>query len=372
MRILTVGLGCGVFIKCERTSSVRKIFSLGLGFAFGISGIVCAADFTVGTATARSGQKSTGTIRVPAGSDAAVDIAVIVVNGAKPGPTLALVAGAHGTEYASIIALEKLGQSADPAAIAGTLVIVPLVNVASFLQKVPHINPVDGKGMNRLYPGKVDGTQTERVLYAVTKQVIEKCDYLIDFHGGDLDENLRQYSYWADTGNERMDRTSRGMVMAFGLDHIIIQHNRPTDPRPSPATTITRQAQNMGKPSIAVEAGHSGTTAAEDIDVLIRGSMNVMRHLKMMAGDVTPVEHPIWIGRYTVLTSDIDGIFYPLVVPEAYVKQGMSIGYMTDFAGNKLRDIPSPLTGVVIYIGAVPSMKKGDNIGYIGEVVDAP
>ena len=42
------------------------------------------------------------------------------------------------------------------------------------------------------------------------------------------------------------------------------------------------------------------------------------------------------------------------------------------FAGNKLRDIPSPLTGVVIYIGAVPSMKKGDNIGYIGEVVDAP
>ena len=352
---------------------MNQLFRLSAAFGIALSsyGIGYAADFTVGTATARSGQRATGYIRVPAGPDAAVDIAVIVVNGAKPGPVLALVAGAHGTEYASIIALERLGQTADPTAVAGTLVIVPLLNVASFLQKVPHINPVDGKNMNRLYPGKADGTQTERVLYAITKQVLEKCDYLIDFHGGDLDENLRRYSYWPDTGNPRVDGITRAMVLAFGLDHIIIQHNRPTDPKPA-ATTITRQAQNMGKPAIAVEAGHSGTTAAEDVDVLIRGSRNVMRHLKMLPGAVTPVEHPLWIGRYTVLTSEIDGIFYPLVGPEAYVKQGMTIGYMTDFAGNKLRDIASPLTGVVIYIGAVPSMKKGDNIGYIGEVVDAP
>ncbi|HYL73285.1 MAG TPA: M14 family metallopeptidase [Bryobacteraceae bacterium] len=345
--------------------------SLYLGLVLFICTTAHAADFTVGTATAKSGQKASGYIRVPAGSDAATDIAVIVVNGAKPGPVLALLAGAHGTEYASIIALERLAQSADPAALSGTLVIVPLLNVASFLQKVPHINPVDGKGMNRVYPGKADGTQTERALYAITKQVLEKCDYLIDYHGGDLDENLRRYSYWPDTGNPKLDTATRAMVLAFGLDHIIIQHNRPTDPKPA-ATTITRQAQNMGKPAIAVEAGRAGTTAAEDLDVLIRGTRNVMRQLRMLPGTVTPVEHPLWIGRYTVITSDIDGIFYPLVGPEAYVKQGMTIGYMTDFTGKKLRDIPSPLTGVIIYIGAVPSMKKGDNIGYIGEVVDAP
>jgi predicted deacylase len=330
-----------------------------------------AADVTVGTATAAPGKRATGYIRVPAGVDAATDLPVIVVNGAKPGPTLALVAGAHGTEYASIVALEKLAQAADPAALSGTLVVLPLLNIASFLQKVPHINPVDGKGMNRLYPGKADGTQTERALWAVTKQVIEKCDYLIDFHGGDLDENLRQYSYWPDTGNQNVDAVTRGMVLAFGLDHIIIQHNRPTDPKPA-ATTITRQAQNMGKPAIAVEAGHAGGTAAEDVDALMRGTRNVMRHLKMLPGAVTPVEHPLWIGRYTVLTSDVDAIFYPLLGPEAYVTKGMAIGHLTDFAGNKLRDVPSPMTGVIIYIGAVPSMKKGDNIAYIGEVVDAP
>ena len=66
--------------------------------------------FTVGTATAARGQKATGTIEVPAGTDAALSIPVAVIHGAKRGPVLALVAGAHGTEYASIIALEKWSQ----------------------------------------------------------------------------------------------------------------------------------------------------------------------------------------------------------------------------------------------------------------------
>ena len=331
---------------------------------------VHGADLTVGTATAHSGARANGVIQVPAGPDAATSLPVIVINGAKPGPTIALVAGAHGTEYASILALHKLAQI-DPATLSGALIVLPLLNVASFSQMVPHLNPVDGKNMNRLYPGKPDGTQTERALFAVTKQVLEKCDYLIDFHGGDLDENLRRYSYWADTGQERLDTVSRGMVMAFGLDHIIIQYNR-TPPAPGGAVTISRQAQTLGKPAIVVEAGHSGTTETDDLDALIRGSYNVMRHLKMLPGEARPVEQAVWIGNYTVVASDREGVFYPLVVPEAYVRKGQKIGYVTDYVGEKIMDVTAPLSGVVIYIRSVPSLKKGDNLGYIGEVVEAP
>src|SRR5580658_7683958 len=145
-----------------------------------------AADVTVGTATAHAGQKVTGFIQVPAGVDAGANIPVIVINGAKPGPKLAIVAGAHGTEYASIIALEKLARAINAADLSGTLIILPLVNLASFAQKVPHLNPVDGKNMNRMYPGKADGTQSERASWAIAKQVVEQCDFLIDLHGGDL------------------------------------------------------------------------------------------------------------------------------------------------------------------------------------------
>ena len=241
------------------------------------------------------GKKANGFIQVAAGVDRGTDIPVIVINGSKPGPKLALVAGAHGTEYASIIALEKLAQHVDAAALSGTLVILPLVNLASFGQKVPHLNPVDGKNMNRLYPGKPEGTQTERAPWAIAKQVVEKCDYLIDLHGGDLDENLRQYSYWPKTGNERLDATSRGMVLAFGLDHIIIQDQTA---RSTGTSSISRFAEDSGKPTIIAEAGRAGTTESADIDALVRGSMNVMQHLKMLPG-----RRRRWSIRYGSVTS---------------------------------------------------------------------
>lgn len=325
-----------------------------------------AADVTVGTATAPAGQKATGFIQVPAGVDEATNIPVIVINGAKPGPKLALVAGSHGTEYASILALEKLAHSVNPATLSGTLIIVPLINVASFTQKVPHVNPTDGKNMNRMFPGKADGTQTERALWAMGRQVVAQCDYLIDLHGGDLDENMRRYAYWPQTGNAKLDATSRAMVLAFGLDHIIIQ--KQLTPAVPGATSISRFAEDQGKPTIIAEAGHAGTTDTEDIDALVHGSTNVMRHLKMLPGDVKPIEHPVWIGQITTVKSEHDGIFYPLVVPEAYVQQGMRIGYTTDYFGHKLADITTPISGVVVYICSLPSMKKDGTAAYIGEI----
>jgi predicted deacylase len=346
----------------EWAAMVRAIL-----LAFFLPFLVGAADFTVGSATADSGQKATGYIAVPAGVDAAASIPVIVVNGARPGPVLALVAGSHGTEYASILALQKLAQAADPVELSGTLIILPLINVPSFAQKLPHLNPVDGKNMNRFYPGKPDGTQTERVSWAIAEQVVEKCDYLIDLHGGDLDENLRRYSYLATTGNESRDSVSRAMLLAFGLDHIILQDFR-APVAPGGAVTITRYAAGLGKPCVTAEAGHAGVSDADDVDTLIQGCWSVARHLKMLPGPVSPVAHPLWLSNVSTMTSAMDGVFYPLVGPEAYVSQGMKIGYVTDYFGKKIWDATSPIAGVVLYIGAAPSLKKGDTIAHIGEI----
>jgi predicted deacylase len=323
--------------------------------------------FTVGSATATRGQKVTGTIEVPAGSDAALSIPVAVIHGAKAGPVLALVAGAHGTEYASIIALEKLIAMLNPAEISGTVIIVPLINIPSFEQKVPHLNPVDKKSMNRFYPGKIDGTQTERASFLITKQVVEQSDHLIDFHGGDIDESLRPYSYWTKTGNEKQDQISRDMVLAFGLDHIIISIDRPKDPQAS--RYLENTATTRGKPSITVEAGHAGTVETDDVNVLINGSLNVMRYLKMLPGTANPVEHPIWIDKIATVASEQNGMFYPLVKRGTYVEQGMKIGYVTDYVGKVVFEARSPIAGVVLYVCAVPSMTKGATIANIGSVV---
>jgi predicted deacylase len=322
--------------------------------------------FTVGTATAQPGQTATGVIDVPAGTDSGTRIPVVVIRGTRPGPVLALVAGSHGTEYASIIALEKLIGLLDPARVAGTIIIVPLVNILSFEQKVPHVNPVDGKSMNRMYPGRMDGSQTDRASYLITKEVVDRCDHLIDLHGGDLDESLRPYSYWTKTGQEVQDRISREMVLAFGLDHIIISSERPTDPAAS--RYLENTATTRGKPSITVEAGHAGTVEPEDVAALVNGCLSVMRYLKILPGEPSMIEHPVWIERIASTISEQTGIFYPLVKRGEYVEQGMKLGYVTDYLGKTIFEARAAAAGVVLYICAVPSMTKGATVANIGVV----
>ena len=328
------------------------------------------SSFTVGTASAAPGQKATGYLEVPAGADAATNIPVVIVNGATPGPVLALVTGAHGTEYVSIIAVEKLIADLDPATISGTVILIPLVNIASFEQKVPHVNPVDNKSMNRFYPGKADGTQTDRASYLITKQVVDRCDYLIDYHGGDLDESLRPYAYWGPTGNAAQDLISKDMVLAFGLDHIIIWHERPTDLAAS--RYLDNTASLRGKPSIVVEAGYAGTVEPEDVALLVNGTLSTMRALKMLPGEPHYIENPVWLEKVVDVLSDRPGIWYPLVKRGSYVQAGMKVGYITDYFGKVILEPRAPEAGVVLHVNAVPSLKKDDNIADLGVVASKP
>jgi uncharacterized protein len=328
------------------------------------------AVFTVGTVKAARGQTVTGSIEVPAGSDAALSIPVAVAHGAKAGPVLALLAGAHGTEYASIIALQKLIAAIDAKELTGTVIIVPLLNVPSFVKIVTHLNPTDGKNMNRMYPGRPDGTQTDRASHHITTQVVEQSDHVIDFHGGDIDESLRPYSYWNQTGRAAQDAISRGMVLAFGLDHIVISPNRPRDPAAS--VYFENTATTRGKPSIIVEAGHAGTVEDHDVALLVNGTLSVMRQLKMLPGAPAPVENPVWIDHLADVAADQSGIFYPLVKRGAYVTAGMKIGYVTDYVGKPIFDARAKEAGVVLYVRAVPTINKGEAIASVGVVGVAP
>jgi uncharacterized protein len=212
----------------------------------------------------------------------------------------------------------------------------------------------------------MDGTQTDRALFMITKEVVDRCDYLIDYHGGDLDESLRPYAYWGAVGKEAQDRVSKQMVLAFGLDHIIIWSERPTDP------TATRYLDNTasvrGKPSIVVEAGHAGTVETDDVALLVNGTLSTMRYLKMIPGEPHFVENPVWLGKVVDVISDGPGIWYPLVKRGTYVQEGMILGRVTDYFGKVILEARAPAAGVILHVNAVPSLKKGDNIADIGVV----
>jgi uncharacterized protein len=236
--------------------------------------------------------------------------------------------------------------------------------VASFEQKVPHVNPIDRKSMNRFYPGNPAGTQTERASDLITRQVVEQSDHLIDLHGGDLDESLRSYSYWTVTGNAAQDSISRGMLIAFGLDHIIISTDRPSDPAAS--RYLENTASTRGKPSITAEAGAAGPVVPADVDALVDGTLNVMGYLQMMARPPQKKKTFIWFDKVVTVTSDSAGIFTPLIPRDTWITAGTKLGYVTDYLGRKLTEIVSPATGLILYIDAVPTMAKGGTVANIG------
>ncbi|MBI2615822.1 MAG: succinylglutamate desuccinylase/aspartoacylase family protein, partial [Gemmatimonadetes bacterium] len=208
--------------------------------------------------------------------------------------------------------------------------------------------------------------QTERASFGLTREVIEKSNHVIDMHGGDIDENLRPYSYWTKTGNAAQDSISREMVLAFGLDHIIISADRPKDP--SASRYLENTASLRGKPSITVEAGHAGTVEPQDVRALIDGTLGVMAYLRMLDRPVRFVEHPVWMERVVSVASEASGIFYPLVGRGSYVAEGMKLGYITDYVGKTLSEARAPAAGIITFIRAVPSMMQGETIANIGVI----
>lgn len=327
---------------------------------------------TVGTVTVGRGQVGYGAIAVPPGSDSGSAIPVAVIQGARPGPVLALVAGSHGTEYASIVALHRLIARLDPAAVAGTVIAVPLVNVASFRRMTVHLNPVDGQNMNRLYPGDPSGggTQTARALAIMAEQVVRPADVVVDLHGGDLDEDLRPYSYWFRGGHAAQDSAGRALALAFGLDHIIVSDVDLTNP--ASRGTLSGHALSQGKTVLVAEAGRSGTVAAEDVTALVEGVLNVMGALGMLERSVRPPERPVWLDAGARAAAEGDGVFAPTVARGSYVAEGMTVGVLTDFLGRPTGEVRAPAGGVVTFIRGVPSVWAGATLVSVSRVLAAP
>jgi uncharacterized protein len=266
-------------------------------------------SLTIGSASAKPGQSASGFIEVPAGVDAATRIPITIVRGAQSGPMLALIAGTHGSEVAPIVALQRVRATIDPAMLRGTVLIVHVANMPSFLGRTVYYSPVDGKNLNRVYPGKPDGTVSERIAYAITTQVIERTDYLVDIHSGDGNESLRPYSYWSPLGlNARADSIAREMALAWGSDHIVIDTIRPRDVRASVYTQNT--AQLRGKPAITTETGYLGIAAEDMVQRNVDGVFRLLRYFHMVPGDVELVRQPLFFERTEVLRSPATGVWH--------------------------------------------------------------
>ena len=310
------------------------------------------------------------TIEVPAGVDSGTQIPITTIQGARPGPVLGLIAGNHGYEYPPILALQKLRSQIDPGKLSGSVLMVHVANMPSFLGRTVYFSPVDGKNLNRVYPGRKDGTVSERIAHAITAEIIEKSDYVLDLHCGDANESLRPYVYQTVTRNQKMDEAIAALALTFGIDHIVVDRGRPTDPAKSiycSTTAITR-----GKPAVTVESGFLGGTDSQSVEQIIFGVHRVLRYLKMMSGSPDAPPKPVYLDPAEVLMSPATGILYSHVERDQTVQQGAVLAHITDFFGRQIAEVRAPFDGLVLYIVATPPITKDQPVACVGAPRSAP
>lgn len=331
---------------------------------------VSAQTVTVGSTTAAAGQTAYGRLEVPPGSDSATFIPFAIIHGAKAGRTVAILSGAHGTEYASIVAAQRVISRIDAAKLTGTVIVVPLINRASFEKMRVHVNPVDEKSMNGNYPGRPTGTQTERALDLIAREVIRKADVVVDLHNGDIDENLRPYSYWMRSGNAARDSAGLELAKAMGLDHIIV---RDVDlENPASTRSASGYAASLGKVVLVAEAGRWARTDASDVRLLEDGMLGVLGSLGMLTRAKPAPMRVTWLGEDARVRADSNVAWVALVDRDARVKSGQVVGYITDYWGRKISDVKAPKAGLVSFIRSVPSAWTGATLITITDVLVAP
>jgi len=330
------------------------------------------APFVVGDIRVPAGESRSGFLSTPPGKDENARIPITVFHGAGQGPVLALVAGNHGYEYPPVLASQRLIQKIDPRNLRGRVILVHVANMPSFLKRTVYYSPADGENLNRVYPGKVDGTTSQRIAYVITREVIERADYLVDMHCGDGNESLRPYSYWMPIGDAEVDEAARQMVLAFGLPNIVIDRIRPKDA--SASLYCSNTGMTRGIPSITIESGDMGIADDEEaIARIVRGVENLMRHLEMIAGEAAMPAAVTWyepseVLRFPETLPDQAGLFYPMAKKEQMVKKGDVLGYVTDFFGKKVHELRAPFDGELLYILGTPPVSAGEPLAFVGAI----
>ncbi len=314
------------------------------------------AILQVGALSAAPGEKRYGVAEFPVDGKP-YRLPLWLVNGAHDGPTLAVTAGVHPAEYASIAAALQFGQAIDAARVRGRVIVVPVMNLPAFTARSIYICPLDGKNLNRVFPGDAHGSPSEQIAAWVFANVIKAADYLVDMHGGDLIEALVPFTIFYKAGDPKVRDASLEMAKAFGIPILVSSDTQ--------GGTYSAAAK-AGIPAILTEAGGQGIWTKADVGAHTDGLDRLMRHLKMLDGPPpAPVDCAV-LSRFLWRRSDHDGFWYPAVGVNDAVKEGQELGVVTDWEGHVLQRATAEADGRVLFIVSSLAINKTDPLLAVG------
>ena len=308
-------------------------------------------NLVVGPVSAAPATRATGLAPVDLGGTS-VELPIALVHGARPGPRVAITAGIHGAEYVSIAALREVVLGLDPADVSGSIVALLTASPVAFASRSIYVNPLDGRNLNRAFPGDASGSPTERLARWLTDTVLAGSDAFLDMHCGDMNEALVSFTGIEDTGDAAVDARSRALADAYGLRYLLIG--------PSPGTTTTAAAA-LGIPAVLAEVGGQGRWPAEDVALHAAGLRRWLRAAGVIADAPSEPSHVTEVlPTEAWMRATATGYWHPGVSVGQRVAAGSVVGEVQDAFGTVLERPEAPIDGVVIFLVTSLAMNAGD------------
>jgi len=279
-----------------------------------------------------------------------ISLPIRVIRGKAGGPRLFVTAAVHGDELNGVGIIHALMFERPVKPARGTLVLVPVVNILGFENQQRYMP--DRRDLNRSFPGSPTGSMTSRIAHTVFQQVVRKCEWGVDLHtaawGRTNFPNVR-----ADFANPRVRKLAR----AFGCE--LMLNNK------GPDHSFRREAVKAGCAVIAVEAGEPLKIEPGVLEVGLRGVLNVMRHLGMLAGDPLKPTYQTRIDKSLWVRAEVGGILRFHIAPGDLVEEGQAIATNSSAFGEAQNVLHSPVSGIVLGMTTLPTVKPGEPVCHI-------
>ncbi len=289
------------------------------------------------------------------------EVPILLVRGKSPGKTLVVTAAVHGDEYEGVRALLEVAREVDPAAMSGDLIAVPVANPPAFWNGTRN-SPLDGANLARTFPGDPAGTPSQRLAWELGHRVIARADFYADLHSGGVKWRMPSMA-----GYDASDPRSEAGALAFGAE-IVWGH-----PDIAPGRTVSF-AKSRGIPFLYTEARGAGRIAADDLAMMKRGVINLLRRLAILPGEPERLPLRMRLHGEGNIERGINAPRRGFLIPEVdlldRVEQGQLLGRLVDTHGRTLDEFRAPCAGVVGLRREFPPVEEGEPLFLIAEVLD--
>lgn len=311
----------------------------------------------VGGITAGPGERACGHWKVGEMQDGTpVRLPVILVRGREPGPVMYVQAASDGDELNGIGALHGFLADVVASSLRGAVIAIPVANFHAFHAR-SSCSPVDGKKMNRCFPGDAYGSSTERIAHAVFHGAVMQADVCIDLHQGGVRPMIDEVRVRVGSAHERHADCLR-LALAFGAGYILDEEG--------PDGQLARAAPDEGIPTIDPELGGAHGWNAESIAMGRRGLLNVARAYGLLPGEPDVPDTQFVVHSLTAIRPNRGGFIHYEASRYDFVRAGQTLAKLHTVFGEPLETVAAPADGIVWSTSLYPMAATGETILTLG------